>query len=119
MTHGEFLQPSGRIEMRNLDIYYKPLPGYDFQTDTYILKGEGRETWTPDFTYHGFRYVELRSSAPVKLDQDESHGAFHAHRRAFGREILLLERAVQPHLGDDAPDLSQQPHLDTHGLSPA
>lgn len=69
MTHGEFVQPSGRIEMRNLDIYYKPLPGYDFQTDTYILKGEGRETWTPDFTYHGFQYVELRSSAPVKLDK--------------------------------------------------
>ena len=66
-VHGEFLKPSGRIEMSNLDIYYKPMPGYAFQTDTYIMKGEGRETWTPDFTYHGFRYVELTSSAPVKL----------------------------------------------------
>lgn len=29
------------------------------QTDTYICKGEGIETWEPRFTYHGFRYVEV------------------------------------------------------------
>jgi alpha-L-rhamnosidase len=28
-------------------------------TDTYTLKGSGREVWEPRFTYHGFRYVEL------------------------------------------------------------
>ncbi|MBY8985805.1 MAG: family 78 glycoside hydrolase catalytic domain [Candidatus Lokiarchaeota archaeon] len=28
-------------------------------TDIYILKGEGEEIYTPHFTYHGFRYVEL------------------------------------------------------------
>jgi len=28
-------------------------------TDFYILKGEGRETWEPIFTYHGFRYVQV------------------------------------------------------------
>jgi alpha-L-rhamnosidase len=27
--------------------------------DTYILKGEGQETWEPRFVYHGFRYVEI------------------------------------------------------------
>ena len=27
--------------------------------DTYILRGEGVETWEPRFTYHGFRYVEV------------------------------------------------------------
>ena len=27
--------------------------------DTYILRGEGMETWEPRFTYHGFRYVEV------------------------------------------------------------
>jgi alpha-L-rhamnosidase len=28
--------------------------------DTYILKGDpAGETWTPEFTYHGFQYVEL------------------------------------------------------------
>jgi len=28
-------------------------------TDHYILKGGGKETWEPRFTYHGFRYVEV------------------------------------------------------------
>ncbi len=28
-------------------------------TDTYILKGSGEETWEPDFTYHGFRYIQV------------------------------------------------------------
>lgn len=29
------------------------------QTDTYTCRGGGVETWTPRFTYHGFRYMEL------------------------------------------------------------
>lgn len=74
--HGEFLKPSGRIEMRNLDIYYSPMPGYEFQTDTYILRGGEKETWTPDFTYHGFRYVELTSSVPVKLGKESLTALF-------------------------------------------
>lgn len=28
-------------------------------TDTYILRGDGHETYEPRFTYHGFRYVEV------------------------------------------------------------
>ena len=68
LTHGELLQPSGRIEMRNIDIYFHARPGYAFQTDTYVLRGGERECWAPDFTYHGFRCVELVSSAPLKLD---------------------------------------------------
>src|SRR5690606_35409178 len=28
-------------------------------TDHYILKGGGKETWEPRFTYHGFHYVEV------------------------------------------------------------
>lgn len=28
-------------------------------TDTYICKGEGKETWQPHFTFHGFQYVEV------------------------------------------------------------
>jgi alpha-L-rhamnosidase len=29
------------------------------QTDVYVCKGGGVETWSPRFTYHGFRYVEV------------------------------------------------------------
>lgn len=28
-------------------------------TDTYIMKGDGIETYNPHFTYHGFRYAEI------------------------------------------------------------
>ena len=28
-------------------------------TDTYLCSGQGEETWTPRFTFHGFQYVEL------------------------------------------------------------
>lgn len=30
----------------------------EFQTDKYIKKSDGPEEWTPQFVYHGFRYVE-------------------------------------------------------------
>jgi alpha-L-rhamnosidase len=33
--------------------------GNALATDIYILKGEGTEIYTPHFTYHGFRYVEM------------------------------------------------------------
>ena len=29
------------------------------QTDRYVLKGEGRETYEPHFTFHGYRYVAV------------------------------------------------------------
>jgi len=32
------------------------------QTDTYILKGEGIETWEPRFTWHTFRFIEVTST---------------------------------------------------------
>lgn len=47
-------------------------PGYD-QTDTYILKGEGIETWEPRFTWHGFRYVDV-SGSPTPLTLDNLEG---------------------------------------------
>jgi alpha-L-rhamnosidase len=51
MRFAERLNPDGSIyteNLRNADA-----------TDTYILSGEGEETYTPAFTFHGFRYVEL------------------------------------------------------------
>jgi alpha-L-rhamnosidase len=34
-------------------------PPVAWQEDSYILKGEGEEVWSPRFTFHGFRYVEI------------------------------------------------------------
>ena len=34
-------------------------PPTAWQEDSYTLKGEGEEIWTPRFTFHGFRYIEI------------------------------------------------------------
>ena len=43
------------------------------QTDTYILKGEGVETWEPRFTWHAFRYVDVFGS-PQELTLENLEG---------------------------------------------
>ena len=51
MRFAERLNPDGSIyteNLRNATV-----------TDTYLLSGNGEETYTPSFTFHGFRYVEL------------------------------------------------------------
>ncbi|MFC1961282.1 family 78 glycoside hydrolase catalytic domain, partial [Chloroflexota bacterium] len=52
LRHGEVLNPDGTLYITNLRDAK--------QCDTYILKGEGTETFEPSFTFHGFRYVEVR-----------------------------------------------------------
>ena len=42
-------------------------------TDAYILKGEGEETWEPQFTYHGFQFVEV-TGFPGEPDIDSIVG---------------------------------------------
>ena len=34
-------------------------PETAWQQDTYTLKGKGVEKWSPRFTFHGFRYIEI------------------------------------------------------------
>jgi alpha-L-rhamnosidase len=51
LRFGEILKSDGNIQTKNLRKARA--------TDTYILKGEGQETWQPKFTYHGFQYVEV------------------------------------------------------------
>ncbi|MCK9618779.1 MAG: family 78 glycoside hydrolase catalytic domain, partial [Lentimicrobiaceae bacterium] len=40
-------------------LYTKNLWGAYDNGDVYILAGKGPQTFTPDFTFHGFRYVEI------------------------------------------------------------
>jgi alpha-L-rhamnosidase len=52
LCHAETLNPDGTLYLANIR-------GAQV-TDTYTLKGRGREVWEPRFVYHGFRYVELK-----------------------------------------------------------
>ncbi len=51
MRFAETLKPDGNVYRDNLRKAKA--------TDVYILKGGEVEEWQPEFTYHGFRYVEL------------------------------------------------------------
>jgi alpha-L-rhamnosidase len=69
MRFGEGIHPNGRLnfltttaghikEMWNL----RGGPGAPktaWQEDSYTLKGSGVEEWSPRFTFHGFRYIEI------------------------------------------------------------
>ncbi len=56
MRFAERLTDEGLLEMKYLHQFLAQGP---FETDTYVLKGQGIETWEPRFTYHGFQYVEV------------------------------------------------------------
>ncbi len=56
LRYSERLDEKGNIQRKEIDMFRKGAP---FQTDVYILKGEGTEVWQPRFVYHGFRYVEI------------------------------------------------------------
>jgi len=51
LRFAEMLNPDGTIYTENLRAARC--------TDTYILKGTGKEIWEPRFTFHGFRYAEI------------------------------------------------------------
>lgn len=78
LQHGELLKDDGRLQPGNIDVYYRPeKPGEVFQTDIFILKGSGKqEEFTPQFTYHGFRYIEVKTDRPVTLTEDNITGLF-------------------------------------------
>lgn len=69
LKHGERLHDNGHIDMANIDVYYRGDNATDpFQTDILILSGKKEDTFMAKFNYKGFRYVEVTSSKPVKLD---------------------------------------------------
>jgi alpha-L-rhamnosidase len=61
LRFAEVLNPDGTVYIENLRTAKA--------TDHYILSGKGREQFQPDFTFHGFRYVEV-TGLPSKPDLD-------------------------------------------------
>ncbi len=71
MRYGELLYPDGtlngmtavcgQIKQGGPSYRYEGtgVPKTAFELDEYVLKGEGEEVYTPRFTFHGFRYVEV------------------------------------------------------------
>lgn len=55
-VHGEMLDKHGRVDMRNIVCDERQ---WQNQTVEYTFGSENEETYTPAFTYNGFRYVEV------------------------------------------------------------
>lgn len=70
MKYGERLNDDGTVNQDIIAVHvWNKDRNQQFQTDTYILKGEGEENWQSRFVYHGFQYVEV-AGASSKLTAD-------------------------------------------------
>lgn len=71
------------------------VPKIAWQEDSYILKGKGKEIWSPRFTFHGFRYVEvsgwpgkptLNNIEGLRMNSDvEAAGSFASSNTMFNK----------------------------------
>lgn len=110
MRYGEVLNPDGTLNpLTSVAGQVKHgnggpgAPQVAVQTDSYTCRGGG-ETWTPKFTWHGFRYVELTGlpSAPtldsvvgLALHSDvESVGEFACSNPLFNRIQEVTRRTI-------------------------
>ena len=96
---------------------------------TYVLKGEGRETWRPRFTYYGFRYVQVEGAKPsaevaaeglpqvVELkflhnrNSAPETGSFHTSFELFNRVNSLIKWAIKSNLQSVATDCPHREKL--------
>ena len=70
LRHGEKLYPNGHTDISNIAVdFFQADSVHPLVTDQYTLSGNGTETFSPRFSYKGFRYVEVTSDKPVQLDK--------------------------------------------------
>jgi hypothetical protein len=83
---------------------------------SYILKGDGAETWHPQFTYYGFRYLQVEGAVPqnegnakqlpVIMDIKGLHtrnsaatmGKFTCSNELFNRTFKLIDWAMKSNM---------------------
>ena len=93
-------------------------PGGRFQTGQFILKGEGIEAYEPRFTYHGFRYVQVKGLSE-KPTLDSLVGRWvHTTPEPAGK-FFLLQSFGKSDSGNHRPHATQQPTRHSHRLSAA
>ena len=90
------------------------------QTDVYIAKGEGVETWEPRFTLHGFSAIEATGSGPFELEGAEAQvvhsalepsGSFDCATPLLNQihsNVVWTLRANYQGFAQDAPDRSER-----------
>ncbi len=73
LRFGEILNPDGTVYTENLRTAKA--------TDHFILNGKGMEEFTPQFTYHGYRYAELTGLPAAPLKDAVTAVVFHTDAR--------------------------------------
>lgn len=98
MVPGELLKDDGLASQ---------LASHGPQSFSYTLKGSGSETWSPRFSYYGFRYVQVEVSAGVELRSIEGQfihaaapviGEFSCSKELFNRIHKLITAAIRSNM---------------------
>ncbi len=102
------------------------VPNYD----CYILKGDGVETWQPQFTYYGFRYIQVEGGLPQGIANPENlpviinikglhtrnsaatTGGFTCSNDLFNRTFKLIDWAMRSNMASVFTDC---PHCEKLG----
>lgn len=97
---------------------------------TYTPKGEGTESWQPQFTYYGFRYVQLEGAVPAGQPNPEGlpeireitglhtcnaapeAGTFHCSNEMFNKIYNLIDWSIRSNM---ASVLTDCPHREKLG----
>ena len=107
MIFGEYIKEDGSFSVDNLRFIrpeYLDMPLY-IQENEYICKGGDIETWTPGFTYHGFRYALVWGITPEQATTElltyrvmntelESRGGFHCSDEVINKLQRMTEIAT-------------------------
>ena len=83
LRHAETINKDGTLNVANLRSAKV--------TDTYVLKGEGVEEYAPRFTYHGFRFVEVRGWPGTPTRDDLVGEVVHTDMPYHGRFLCSNE----------------------------
>jgi len=121
MMCSDQLLDDGTVDMRDIGKHIKSHDGRA-QTDVYTLKGDGEETYTPRFTYHGFQWVQV-TGAPGSLDTSnlegvvvhtdvEQSGTFECSNPLLDQ---ILELARWSYLGNLHSIFTDCPHREKNG----
>jgi len=74
LRYGETLQADGTVDNRG----DAGLTNGPVQTDRYLLRGDGTETWEPSFSYKGFQYVQVDGYPGVPTLDDVTARVVHS-----------------------------------------
>ena len=83
----------------------------------YTLKGSGLETWTPKFSYTGFRYLQLEGVKPESVEGEFIHadapvtGQFESSSELLNRIHALILQAIRSNLQHVLSDCPQREKL--------